>query len=295
MRRDLDWVVLRPSLVLGRGAYGSTALVRALAAFPGALPLAQSDALVQPVQLDDVAATVAFFLRPDAPTRRVLEVAGPERLTLAEVVALYRRWLGLKPAPVLRVPDWLAAAAFRIGDAVSLLGWRPPLRTTAQRQLARGVVGDPAEWTRLTGIVPRRLAAALAAQPASAQERWFARLYLLKPLVVGGLALFWIASGLIALGPARAETLAIAREAFGDWARPVAVAASLLDIAIGAAIAWRRSARAGLHAAWMVSLGHLVGATLYLPRLWLDPLGALVKVVPILVLTWVALAILDDR
>jgi uncharacterized protein YbjT (DUF2867 family) len=294
-RRDLDWVVLRPSLVVGRGAYGGTALLRALAAVPFAVPLAQPDALVQPVQIDELAATVAFFLKPDAPARRVLEIAGPERLTLAEVIALYRRWLGLKPAPVVRVPGWLAAGAFRLGDAASLLGWRPPMRTTSLRQLARGVVGDPSEWTRLTGIAPRPLEAVLASQPAGAQERWFARLYFLKPLVIGGLALFWIASGLIALGPARGETLAIARDAFGAWAFPVAMAASLLDIVIGAAIAWRHTARAGLHAAWIVSLGHLAGATLYLPRLWLDPLGAIVKVLPILVLTWVALAILDDR
>jgi len=250
---------------------------------------------VQPVQLDELAATVAFLVKPDAPARRVLEIAGPERLTLAALIRLYRRWLGLKPAPVLRVPASLAAIVFRLGDAVSLLGWRPPMRTTSLRQLARGVVGDPSEWTRLTGIVPRRIAAALAAAPASAQERWFARLYLLKPLVIGGLTLFWIASGLIALGPARAATLAIARDAFGAWAQPLAMTTGLLDIIIGTAIAFRASARAGLHAGWIVSLGYLAGATLFLPRLWLDPLGAMVKVLPILMLTFVALAILDDR
>ena len=295
MRRDLDWVVLRPSLVVGRGAYGGTALLRALAALPGIVPLAQPGALVQPVQMDELAATVAFFLKPNAPARRVLEIAGPERLTLAEMIALYRRWLGLNPAPVMSVPNWLASVAFRFGDAISLLGWRPPLRTTSLRQLARGIVGDPSEWTRLTGIKPRRLEDALAAAPVGAQERWFARLYLLQPLVIGGLALFWIASGLIALGPARAETLAIAHAAFGQWAFPVALAASLLDIAIGAGIAFRTTARAGLHAAWIISFGHLAGATFFLPQLWLDPLGALVKVLPILVLTFVALAILDDR
>jgi hypothetical protein len=250
---------------------------------------------MQPVQVEELAVTVALLIKPTAPARRVLEIAGPERLTLEALIRVYRRWLGLRPAPTLRVPEWLAALAFRLGDAVSRLGWRPPMRTTSLRQLTRGVVGDPGEWTRLTGIAPRRLEDALAAAPAGAQERWFARLYLLKPLIIGGLALFWIASGLIALGPARADTLAIARAAFGEWAFPIATAASLLDVAIGAAIAFRPTARAGLHAAWIVSLGHLAGATLFLPRLWLDPLGAIVKVLPILVLTWAALAILDDR
>jgi hypothetical protein len=33
------------------------------------------------------------------------------------------------------------------------------------------------------------------------QERWFARLYFLKPLVFVVLALFWITTGLVSLGP----------------------------------------------------------------------------------------------
>ena len=38
MARNLDWVILRPSVVLGRTAYGASALMRALAALP-VLPL----------------------------------------------------------------------------------------------------------------------------------------------------------------------------------------------------------------------------------------------------------------
>lgn len=36
---------------------------------------------------------------------------------------------------------------------------------------------------RITGITPKSLAAALAARPASVQERWFSCLYFLKPAV----------------------------------------------------------------------------------------------------------------
>src|SRR5437763_1924186 len=34
MERDLDWVILRPSVVIGRPAYGASALMRGLAALP---------------------------------------------------------------------------------------------------------------------------------------------------------------------------------------------------------------------------------------------------------------------
>ena len=42
MRRDLDWVILRPSVVVGRAAYGGSALFRGLAALP-ILPVMPGD------------------------------------------------------------------------------------------------------------------------------------------------------------------------------------------------------------------------------------------------------------
>jgi len=45
-KRDLDWVILRPGLVLGPNAFGGTALLRSLAAMPGAIPLVHPDARV---------------------------------------------------------------------------------------------------------------------------------------------------------------------------------------------------------------------------------------------------------
>jgi hypothetical protein len=100
-------------------------------------------------------------LKEDAPKKLALELAGPQRLSLTEIVKSYRRWFGFTDAPEVRIPRWLAAIAFRLGDAISWLGWRPPVRTTAQRELSRGAVGDPSAWTRITGISPRALDEAL--------------------------------------------------------------------------------------------------------------------------------------
>ncbi len=192
--RDLDWVILRPSVVVGRAAYGGNALFRALAALP-LLPVPADAGKLHVVQLDDVVETVAFFLAPDAPKRVTLDLAGPAPLTFAELIGAYRRWLGRRPARPFTVPAWLAGLLFRLGDLVSWLGWRPSLRTTSLRELSRGAVGDAREWKRVTGISPRPLEAALAAEPASVQERWFSRLYLLKPFAIGGLALYFMVTG----------------------------------------------------------------------------------------------------
>jgi uncharacterized protein YbjT (DUF2867 family) len=294
MRTSLDWVILRPSVVVGRAAYGGSALLRALAALP-VLPSLGHEARLQIVQLDDLVATVLFFLAPGAPAQVSLQIVGPEALPLDAVLAAYRRWLGFGTTRILKVPAWLASVAFRLGDLAGLLGWRAPLRSTLARELARGVIGDPAEWTRLTGIRPQSLEAALAAEPASVQERWFARLYLLKPVALATLAFYWIATGLIALGPGAEEATRLLEEAGVGAAGPPTVAASLADVAIGVGIAVRRTARAALWAALALSLAYLAAGTLLLPSLWAEPLGPLLKIAPIAALIAVALATLDER
>lgn len=89
MKRDLDWVILRPSVVLGRPAFGASALFRGLAALP-LLPTMPGTGLLQVVQLDDVVSTVLILLGRESPSRLTLELAGPEALTMSEVVARYR-------------------------------------------------------------------------------------------------------------------------------------------------------------------------------------------------------------
>lgn len=296
MASDLDWVILRPSVVVGRAAYGGSALFRGLAALPLAVPSVADAGVLQIVQLDDLVRTILALADPAAPSRVVLEVVGPQRLTLNEILATYRRWLGYKTAPPVVIPGWLAALAYRAGDAAGLLGWRSPLRTTLARELARGSTGDPAQWTRLTHIEPMSLGAALAIEPASVQERWFARLYFLKPVTLAVLAVYWIATGLIALGPGWQGGVALMREAgFVGAAQPMAALGALADIAIGLGIAVQPTCKRALIAAIALSLGYIAFATLLMPGLWLDPLGPLLKVKPVIALTLMALAIADDR
>jgi uncharacterized protein YbjT (DUF2867 family) len=291
----LDWVILRPSVVVGRSAYGGSALFRGLAALP-LLPRTPEAGPLDIVQLDDVAETVARLLAPGAASRVALELAGPDRLTFEQVVAHYRAWLGWRPARLVSMPGWAMGLAYRLGDLVGRLGWRPPVRTTARREIVRGAVGDSGEWRRATGIEPQSLSGALAAQPASVQERWFARLYLLKPLALGTFALFWLITGLVSLGPG--YTLAVsymARAGAGWLSVPSVIAGGIADILVAFAIAYRPTARLGLVAAIFLSFFYVVAGTLLLPGLWADPLGPMMKIWPILALNLVCLAILDER
>jgi uncharacterized protein YbjT (DUF2867 family) len=294
---DLDWVILRPSVVLGRGAYGASALIRGVAALPGFLPVMPDTERLQVVALDDVAATVEFFLSPGAPARCAVELVGPERLTFTEMALAYRRWLGFPEPRRWHVPRPLAALAYAAGDAVALLGWRPPLASTAAREMRRGAIGDGSEWKKLTGIEAKSLAASLAAEPASVQEAWFARLYLLKPLIFVILSLFWITTGILALGPGYGYGEALMEEGGVGPALGVLsiVGGGLLDLAIGIGIAIRRTTKAALIVSIGVSVLYAIIGTILVPRLWADPLGPMVKIWPIIVLTFVALALRTDR
>jgi uncharacterized protein YbjT (DUF2867 family) len=292
---DLDWVILRPSVVVGRPAYGGSALFRGLAAMPLFLRPAKAGA-VDVVQLEDVVETVVRLLRPGAASRVALELAGPDRLSFPEVVADYRRWLGWPPARILTAPDWLMEIAYRTGDAIAWLGWRPPVRSTPGREIGRGATGDNRDWTRLTGVQPRSLADALAAEPAPVQERWFARLYLLKGLVLATFALFWLATGLVSLFPGFDLAADYMRRAgAGVLSEPSVIAGGLADLAVAAGIAWRPTSRLALWAAVGLSVFYIVAGTILLPGLWRDPLGPMMKIWPILALNFVCLAILDER
>jgi len=291
----LDYVILRPSVVVGRAAYGGSALFRGLAALP-VLPRTPEAGALDVVQLDDVVETVVRLLQPDAPLRVVIDLAGPERMTFEEVVGAYRAWLGWKPARLVRLPGFLTGAAYRLGDVIARLGWRPPIRSTARREIVRGAAGDAGEWTRLTGIQPRGLSDALAAEPASVQERWFARLYFLKPVAIGVFALFWLMTGLVSLtiGYPRAVAVMESTDA-AAIAELSSIAGGLTDIGVFCLIAWRRTSKLGLIAALLVSLFYIAAGTLLVPILWADPLGPMMKIWPILALNLVCLAIVDER
>ncbi|WP_137390554.1 SDR family oxidoreductase [Rhodoligotrophos defluvii] len=295
MALDLDWVILRPSVVLGRPVFGASALFRGLAALPR-LPLMGDTGELQVVQLNDVTDTVALFLTPGAPSRVALELAGPERLSMADIVALYRRWLGWPPARSIRLPGPVESLLYKLGDMVGQLGWRPPMRTTVRKEILRGAVGSPAQWTEITGIAPQSLSTALTRMPATVQERWFAKLYFLKALTFIVLSMFWLGTGIISLtvGYEIGEDL-MHRTGAGALAGPSVIAGALADIVVGLMLVYRPYARAGLYGAIFLSLFYATAGTILLPELWAEPLGPLLKIWPILVLHFIALATLDER
>ncbi len=297
----LPYAILRPGFVWAPAAFGGSALLRALAALPLALPAFESSRPFGFVAVEDVAETVAVLAErwtPEQPEHAaVWDLMHPDPSRVGDVFDALRRWLGATWLIRYILPASLLGYGARAGDLSVLLGWAPPIRTTAIAEMRRGVEGDPRPWMEATGIAPRSLASLLLARPADVQEKWFARLYLLKALVIVSLAIFWCASGLTALTLAYPAAVAIltSHHIPNGWAQAMTVASSLIDIAIGLAIAVRRTSRLGLAAGIAVSLFYMLGAVVLTPELWIEPIGALVKTGPAIVLMLVALAISDER
>ncbi|MGY4510633.1 DoxX-like family protein [Bradyrhizobium sp. USDA 3650] len=293
--------ILRPGFVVAPSAYGGSAMLRALAASPLDLPEKEMTTPFQPVAVEDISATIAWLAARDIDDASVKAVNWDlmqvEPITMAGVIEQFRIAFGTAGWLRVAMPSLLLDLGAKGGDVANYLGWMPPMRSTAIAELRRGVSGDPSAWIAATGIAPKSLAQTVGRHPATIQDKWFARLFLVKALIFASLVAFWSVSGFIALFVSyRAAAGILSAHNFPSaLVDPITIGTSLMDMSIGVLIAFRRTAAIGLVAGIMASLGYMFGAAILTPDLWIEPLGALVKTGPAIVLMFVALLMLDNR
>lgn len=290
---DLDWVILRPSLIHAQGAYGGTALFRGLAALPWAIPVPGSGKQqFQPIHMDDLTEAIVRILADPGINRVTIDPVGPEPIALRGLLTDLRHWLGFPPARVVSIPMTLIGIAARAGD---LLGG--PVNTTALRQLEYGNVGSVEPLVQALGFRPAAWRDALLAHPAQTQDRWHARLYFVRPLLRASLAILWLASGIVGLRqPTGTISAILGRLGLTAVAATVAFWATCLgDIAIGLAILTRWRPRVIALVQVAIVLAYTLGLTFTQPGLWADPFGPLLKNLPILAAILALAAIESDR
>ena len=246
----IPYAILRPGFVVAPSAYGGSAMLRALASFPIELPAREAAAPFQPVAVEDIAATVAWLAERDVAEAPAVtwDLMQSEPVTLGGVIKQFRHAFGTARWPRITMPAFLLDLGARLGDLVNLLGWMPPMRSTAIAELRRGVTGDPSSWTSATGIRPRTIEQMLGNGSATIQDKWFSRLFLVKALVVASLVLFWLLSGFIALviSYEAAASILRAHNFPPVLVDPITILTSLMDMSIGVLIAFRRTCAVGL-------------------------------------------------
>jgi hypothetical protein len=141
------------------------------------------------------------------------------------------------------------------------------------------------------------MSTALGERPAQVQDRWHARLFFLSPAIKAVLALMWMASALLGFlrGSQRTGDLAAAIGLPVALADPLRISSSILDVFIAALVLKDRTGRWSTFAQLAVVLGYTLVLGIALPGLWLDPLGPLLKNLPILALILVNGAIGNKR
>jgi uncharacterized protein YbjT (DUF2867 family) len=130
--------VLRPSVIFGAGDRFLNLFAQLQALFP-VLPLAGAHALFQPVWVEDVASAVLACLQDPHTVGQTYEIAGPEVLSLADLVRLAGR-LGSHQRPIIPLPDWigrLQAMAMELAPGEPLMS-RDNLKAMSVDNVASG-------------------------------------------------------------------------------------------------------------------------------------------------------------
>jgi uncharacterized protein YbjT (DUF2867 family) len=296
---DIDWVIVQPSLVFAPGAYGGTALFRAMAAVPFVVTVpGDGEQQFQPVAMSDLTGAVIDLLAPTTPARRTVIVAGPEYVPLRRVLVDLRQWLGFKPAAVLPIPMWLVRPVLLFTDLAGWLGGRGSLRSTALAQIAYGSTGPLDAYRSAFGREPLSFDAALARHPSQVQDKWHARLYFLRPVLRVTMALFWIMTGVLSLMDSAWRTPGgqmLAAAVPPDLMPAARWGGAALDICLGLLLFIRWRVPWVCAAMLAVTAGYLGVLSVIAPALWLDPLGPLIKTLPIALALLVIAAIEPDR
>jgi UDP-glucose 4-epimerase len=141
----VEFTVLRPAVVYGKGVKGNIATLATLAKTPMPLPFAGLDNRRSLLALDNLAAAVALVLDAERAANETFLVADAEPISVANLVAAMREGLGRSPH-LVKVPlggikrlmksfgkeaEWERISGTFVIDASKLMGigWRPAIST----------------------------------------------------------------------------------------------------------------------------------------------------------------------
>ena len=287
----IESVIVRPSLVIGRGA-ASSGLFAAMAVWPVLFLPGRGQQEVQPIGIDDLVRGLVALVESDQ-DRVEVDAVGPVPVAFVDVLRSFRRSLGLGRAFEMAVPIGVVRRAVGVGQ---LLWPRAPMSAETIDMLDHGNTADPGPWQRLTDNIPGALEQAL--EYCGAGDRLQARLFLLTPLLRLCLAFIWVGTGLICLfAYPVADSYKLILQAGGSQALApwLLYGLSLFDLALGVATVVRWHVRPVLLIQAFMVISYSVMLMFVLPEFWWHPFGPLTKNIPLVGATLVAWALEDQE
>lgn len=161
--RAVEWVILRPTLIYGKGEDKNVSEMARLIRRFGFFPLfGRARGLRQPVHADDVAQACMAAVQAPAAANRAFNLSGGETLAYCDMAARIFDVLGRKPR-LLVIPLWAFRAA--MAGLCLLPRYRHWSAAMAER-MNRDLVFDHAEATTALDFHPRRFTLTVTDLPA---------------------------------------------------------------------------------------------------------------------------------
>lgn len=284
-----ECVVLYPSIVIGEGG-DSTSMFCRLAVLP-VVPLpGGGEQRINPVHIDDVCDAVAFLVSHWPGAKQRVWLTGGDVFTVRELLGLLRERMGLGRAIFMEIPMAVLDAVARVGEFVAPAG---VLRRETLSMLESVVAPEKSG----AGLTPRPLREALWSLSAAAAWHERAIADNIRPLLVVALSVVWIFTGLVSVwwNVSAGYELMASAGVTGPIAALAIYGGGMADVVLGVLLltGWQRRFVCFLQCGLMIV--YLCLASVLLPAMWLDPLGALTKTLPMLMVTVMLAMSTDSR
>lgn len=154
----LSWVVLRPSLIFGRGSAFVQQMIKVMRVAPLIRPVpGTGEYRFRPVHVEDVAECFAQSLTNRQAVGRTIDLVGGEELTLNEITDEIASCMNIRKTVV-----HLPMSLMKVGVAIfSVLPVKPPVTSVQLRMLKEGSAADPGPMKQVFGIDPTAFRAGL--------------------------------------------------------------------------------------------------------------------------------------
>jgi uncharacterized protein YbjT (DUF2867 family) len=142
---NLDWTILRPSIIFGPGDGFVSLLAPIVRHNPGFIPvIGPGTTRFMPISIYDVARVFGDALDNPKTAGQKFELGGPQTLTLNEIYREIASAVGKPGKPLLHLPLWWGRFVAARFEGAFRRGWieSPPVTRDQLRSLSRDNVGD---------------------------------------------------------------------------------------------------------------------------------------------------------
>jgi len=286
LKLPLVSIILRPSLIYGRGSYGGTSLFRGLAGLPFVLPTpGKGKQQFQPIYLPDLSSGILRLIELPLENSIILNTVSKTKITITEILQTLRNWLALPKAMVFAIPNFI----IKLGSFWGNLIPNSTLNSSGYKMLMENNISAEIETNKFIkqiGFEPKDFKKGTFSEPSTVQDRWQAQLYFIKPLLQLSLAFLWLFTAITSafIYPQAQSFDLLKQVGISPNYQPFFLyGASLFNAILGLALLFNFHVRKICVLQFFLIILYTLIISLKLPYLWLEPFGPIIKNFPILV------------